>query len=129
MSIPGSASPLFFQTAAADAAAFTLEKSVRFVSGDSAHLDRTPSSAGNRKTWTLSFWVKNLGQGTRNRFHFVYGAGNENTYLDCNVNATGSFQLSSWGTYFIDTTAKFRDPSAWYHFVVQFDTKIGRAHV
>jgi len=43
MSIPGSASPLFFQTAAG-AAAFTLEKSVRFNSEDNASLSKTLSS-------------------------------------------------------------------------------------
>ncbi len=53
MSIPGSASPLFF-TAAVDAAAAGPIKSVRFNSGDSAYLNRTPSSAGSNTTWTLS---------------------------------------------------------------------------
>ena len=35
-----------------------IEHSVRFNSADSAYLSRTPSSAGNRKTWTWSGWVK-----------------------------------------------------------------------
>lgn len=42
-----------------DAAVAT--KSLRFNGADSAYLTRTPSSAGNRKTWTLSFWVKLCG--------------------------------------------------------------------
>ena len=32
--------------------------SARFNDDDSAYLSRTPSSAGNRKTWTWSGWVK-----------------------------------------------------------------------
>jgi hypothetical protein len=32
--------------------------SVRFNSSDSAHLSRTPGTAGNRKTWTWAGWVK-----------------------------------------------------------------------
>ena len=34
-----------------------IEHSVRFNSADNAYLSRTPSSAGNRKTWTWSGWV------------------------------------------------------------------------
>ena len=39
-------------------AGYAIERSLRFNSGDSAHLSRTPSAAGNLKTWTLSFWIK-----------------------------------------------------------------------
>ena len=35
-----------------------ISRSLRFNSADSAYLSRTPSSAGNRKTWTWSGWVK-----------------------------------------------------------------------
>ena len=50
MSIPGAASPLFLSTAAGGAAAgYAINRSLRFNSGDSAYLNRTPSSAGNRK--------------------------------------------------------------------------------
>ncbi len=73
MSIPGSASPLFF-TAAVDAAAAGPIKSVRFNSGDSAYLNRTPSSAGSNTTWTLSTWVKK----PENDNH-IFGAGAGNT--------------------------------------------------
>ena len=58
MSIPGSASPLFIGAAAGAAAAYQIDRSLRFNKGDSAYLNRTPSSAGNRKTWTWSGWVK-----------------------------------------------------------------------
>ena len=37
---------------------YEIERSLRFNSGDSAYLNRTPSAAGNRKTWTWSGWVK-----------------------------------------------------------------------
>ena len=35
-----------------------ISKSLRFNSADSAYLNRTPASAGNRRTWTWSGWVK-----------------------------------------------------------------------
>ena len=35
-----------------------IDGSLKFVSGSSNYLKRTPSSTGNRKTWTWSGWVK-----------------------------------------------------------------------
>ena len=32
--------------------------SLKFDSGSSHYLNRTPSSTGNRRTWTWSSWVK-----------------------------------------------------------------------
>ena len=40
------------------AGGFDIENSCRFNINDSAKLTRTPSSAGNQKTWTISFWMK-----------------------------------------------------------------------
>ena len=37
---------------------YAIEQSLRFNNGDSAHLHRTPSSAGSQTTFTLSVWVK-----------------------------------------------------------------------
>ena len=54
MSSFGSPSPFFL----AGKKAYEVERSLRFNSSDSAYLERTPSSAGNRKTNTLSAWVK-----------------------------------------------------------------------
>ena len=49
MSALGSPSPLFLASAAAADTAANITKSVRFNDDDSAYLNRTPSSAGNRK--------------------------------------------------------------------------------
>jgi hypothetical protein len=37
---------------------YQISRSLRFNSADSAYLSRTPASAGDRKTWTWSGWVK-----------------------------------------------------------------------
>ena len=37
---------------------YQIAKSLRFNDDDSPYLHRTPSSAGNRKTWTYSAWIK-----------------------------------------------------------------------
>ena len=35
-----------------------IERSLRFNDDDSAYLNRTPASVGNKKKWTSSVWVK-----------------------------------------------------------------------
>ena len=54
MTVPGNLSSQLLAIAAGGAAAAVVGpiKSLRFNSGDSARLSRTPSSASNRKTWT-----------------------------------------------------------------------------
>ena len=59
--IPGQAQQ-FFEAAAAQSGGggdpIQVDRSLRFNDDDSPYLNRTPSSAGNRKTWTWSGWVK-----------------------------------------------------------------------
>ena len=55
MSSIGSPSPFFF---GGKKEVYAVDRSLRFNDNDTAYLSRTPSSAGNRKTWTLSWWVK-----------------------------------------------------------------------
>jgi hypothetical protein len=97
-----------------------LNNSLRFRSSASAFLNRTPSVAGNRKTWTWSAWVKRGTLGTG--IMFSGGA----TSSDTGVNYIGflSDQLIFAGisTYFRTTSQVFRDPSAWYHIVFALDT-------
>ena len=51
-----------------------IQRSLRFNSADTTYLNRTPSSASNRKTWTWSSWVKRdqASAGT-NRYLFMAG--------------------------------------------------------
>ena len=37
---------------------YTIDQSIRFNSSDSAYLTRTPTSTGDQKKWTTSFWFK-----------------------------------------------------------------------
>jgi len=122
MSIPGAAHPMLL-AAVAEQAAYSIPRSLRFNSSDSAYLSRTPASAGNRKTWTWSGWVK-IASFTRT--HFFFGASNTfaafnggESISDCEI----YFNLRGGGTnYFSSFAPKLRDPSAWYHFVFAIDT-------
>ena len=109
--------------ASGQAGGYFLEDSLRFRSSASAYLNRTASSAPtNGKKLTLSCWVKRGATGTR-----VYlaqsgvGTGNDN-YSSFYFNANNTIQISMYSVVPRVTTQVFRDPSAWYHFVVAYDT-------
>ena len=99
----------------------TVSESLRFNDDDSAYLTRTPASAGNRQKFTWSGWIKRATLGTS---QFVFGA-NSGASVDGGFVITSSDTLGfsiSGNLYNKYTSAVFRDPSAWYHVVIQFDT-------
>ena len=95
----------------------------------STRLHRTPSSASNKVKWTWSSWIK-LATHSDNvtywgqTFLCAYTDANNYTELALQnsglmdfVNVTGGSTNAR-----LVTTRKFRDPSAWYHIVVVWDT-------
>ncbi|MAL47227.1 LamG-like jellyroll fold domain-containing protein [Hyphomonas sp.] len=100
-----------------------IDQSLRFEDAVNAYLTRTPSSAGNQKTFTYSCWVKLAHLGTSrtllaqhtsgtNTFVFRFD-GSNNLQVE---NYVGSYQLH------LVTDAEFRDFSAWYNIVLRIDT-------
>jgi hypothetical protein len=106
---------------------YQLARSLRFNSPDSAYLNRTPASAGNRKTWTWSGWVKRSVLGTAQKL-FNAHSGDENNTTEVGFNSSDQIDLSnvvsgSQGNGFYGaTSAVFRDVSAWYHIIFAIDT-------
>ena len=99
---------------------YEISRSLRFNSGDSAYLNRTPSSASNRKTWTLSFWIKRTTTGSREQI--ISAAGSKNTYVEFQSDKLMVEDYEPGVNLRLWTTRVFRDPSAWYHIVVAMDT-------
>jgi len=125
MSIPGAASPLFLAAAAAaaDDAGYQIKKSVRFNDGDFARLNRTPSSAGNRRTWTFSVWIKRGALGSPNKHIFDTTGSPEYTGLYMTTADKLEFRgYTSGFNWRLETSQVFRDPSAWLHIVVNFNS-------
>jgi len=85
------------------------------------YLERT-FSAGNRKTWTMSAWIKRSSLSSHQRF-FVWGSGGYGLIWE------GSDRYDALRTYvavgsnseFL-TNRLFRDTNAWYHIVLKIDT-------
>ena len=44
---------------------YEVDNSLRFNSGSSDYLSRTPATTTNQKTWTYSFWIKRAVLGDR----------------------------------------------------------------
>ena len=106
----------------ASAGGYEIEQSLRFNDDDSAYLSWTPSSAGNRKTWTWSGWIKGSATGTDQT---VFTAEDGSDTASCMIvrKGDGNFQLWQNGNQpYFRTSALYRDPSAWYHLVVAIDT-------
>ena len=124
MTIPGSANPLLLAGAGGG---YEIERSLRFNSADSAYLSRTPSVAGNRKTWTWAGWVKRSGLGTTQRFFGNFDSGGGNG-ADVEFTSSNQIRILDYTTstqWQLVTTAVYRDPSSWYHIVVALDTTEG----
>tara|TARA_Y100001937_G_scaffold91843_1_gene124328 strand:- start:33 stop:1424 length:1392 start_codon:yes stop_codon:yes gene_type:complete len=108
--------------------AYDVANSLRFNDDDSARLSRefAQDPTGNRKTFTISCWVKRsslssnhavVSASTTNNFNDkIIGFRGDTDGIEVNNVASGSDAIQ------IITNRKFRDTSAWYHIVVAIDT-------
>ena len=96
-----------------------IQRSLRFYDSNSAYLNRTPSSAGDRRTWTWSGWVKRSNSDTNMNLFSVREASDVRTIIRI---TDGLDFLDDDFNFRLKTDAKFRDVSAWYHFVVVANT-------
>jgi len=108
------------------ATGFSVDNSCRFNDDDSAHLTRTQGTATNTKICTFSAWVKR-GNLTDYRL-FSAESGSFGTQFWIILQGAGPIYMANYESSYsmqLVTTAKFRDPSAWYHFCIAIDTTEG----
>ena len=105
---------------------YQIDNSVKLEVDNNEWLYRNSPTAGNRKTFTLSLWLKRAvlghkpagddeylaGQGSNARYHFA--------------GETIRFMFESGSTE-LESSRVLRDPSAWYHIVLAVDTSQGTA--
>jgi len=97
-----------------------ISRSLRFRSSASAQLTRTVPGV-NTTQLTFSCWFKSSVNSTdnvlystaNNSSNYLYIGLNSSNVLDVQIGATANRRV---------TTQVFRDPSAWYHLVVTFDS-------
>ena len=112
---------------AATAAAYEVANSCRFNDGDSPVLEHTTVAGGDRKTITISVWVKRGVLGTTQVI--MSDANNDNDRAELQFNSSDQLRFfnndDSSTTMDLVTNRLFRDCSAWYHIVVAVDTTQG----
>ena len=109
--------------------AYEIDQSLMFDRASGSYLERTLSSASNRRTWTYSGWIK---RASPNSGATVMLGAHDNT----NENDSGygwiglytdKLYFGGGSTNWRITTRRFRDVGAWYHIVVAIDTTDGTA--
>ena len=95
----------------------------------STYLSNTPSSAGDRRTFTISTWFKISDINTWSAIISAGSSGNDHTELTFNAsNVTNDpdieFKHYNGSSFPIQLTTNrvFRDVNAWYHIVIKVDT-------
>ena len=104
---------------------YQIDNSLKFEPDNSEYIYRTPSSAGNRRTWTLSFWLKRTELGASMRIFEAWdgSTGTSALFTDADLFI---LDLNAGSNYFT-SSGVFRDTAAWYHFVIRVDTTSGTA--
>ena len=123
----GSASNFFLGAASAGGGAAGPIQSVRFNREATAYLNKTFSSDGNRKKFTFSFWVKRTNVGASEAVVLVEARVTGTPSADSDAfsfrfDTSDRIRVADWGNFYVTSTARFRDPSAWYHLVLSVDT-------
>jgi hypothetical protein len=104
---------------------YQISRSVRLRSSATAYFNRTLTTPTNNLKWTWSGWVK---RGTLSVTNVIFGAGDgtSNNFgsLQFTTGNTIQFAQINGGAYNVQmvTSAVFRDPSAWYHLVIIYDS-------
>jgi len=87
-----------------------------------SYLNRTPSSTGNRRKFTFSFWIKKSSSGASETIYNVRPDSNGANRLS--FHSTDTFRIAFEPiSKYIFTTRRFRDSSGFYHIVVAVDTE------
>ena len=101
---------------------YNIARSVRLRSSATAYFNRTLTTPTNNKIWTWSSWVK---RGILSSAQVLLSSdvGTSNTtWLEFGFDAADTFTITAYTADSNTTSAVFRDPSAWYHIIVAFDS-------
>jgi hypothetical protein len=104
---------------------YQISRSVRLRSSASAYFNRTLTTPTSSQKFTWSGWTKRgkLDSSGLQGIFCPYSSGTVYGYLAWYQDGIRIFDRLSGGTnYLLQTTAVYRDPSAWYHIVYAVDT-------
>ncbi len=105
---------------------YELEQSLKFNDDDNTQLERTFTSAGDRKKWTWSAWIKRGNIATnmtlfsaKGNTGMIWLAGVDGVMRVEHYNGAGGYDFRR------DFDGYHRDASAWYHFIIVYDSAQG----
>ena len=108
----------------------TINQSLRFDEASSSCLERTPSSSGNRRTWSFSCWIKRANLTASGKGQSIFSAGTNvyNRRVDLDIGADHELTFFMDGRadgasyYALISSSHLRDVSSWYHIMAVMDT-------
>jgi len=115
--------PLILGTNSIKDTGYNVANSLRFNSGSSDYLSRTPSGTSSGTITTHSLWFKRCDFAS-DFLYINFENGVNYGYIGFD---SDSLDIRSSPGYVYVTTQKLRDPSAWYHLVVAVDNSLGTA--
>jgi hypothetical protein len=88
----------------------------------STYLTHTPNSTGNRRTWTMSVWMK-ISANTQSMDIMACGGSSDQNHIQIETDKlTVRHYNGSANDIRLNSVRSFRDNNAWYHLVVRMDT-------
>ena len=125
--------PIIIPANSAVSGGFNVANSLRFNSGSSDKLNRSTGVTTTNTKFTLSFWLKLCDVSNFQSIFQTYKSSNER--FECGFNLDNSnqprFVVQEYtGSYIFRKifSRSFRDTSAWYHFVIKFDSSEAEAN-
>ena len=111
-----------------------IDGSLKIDSSASSHLRRTPGSAGNRKTFTFSGWVKKY-EDTHSTDQSIIVARTDSPTSDgdvfgCRIEDDARISVYDMGNFYVRSgVGRVRDTSSWYHIFFSVDTTVASNNV
>ena len=105
-----------------ESAAYEIENSLRFNSSDTARLGKTISGTSNRKTFSMSFWLKKTKISGYGGIFGVGTATSDTGKLQIRIDGSDNLKIEGGSTTYRVTDREFRDVSAWYNIFISFDS-------
>ena len=108
------------------AGGYDIDNSLKLEDDNTEWLSKTTGSDWNRVKWTASFWVKRSELGATSSNVRFFAASDAAYDFRVRFQGTGDtlafYNSDSTGSCSQNSTAVFRDTSAWYHIVAVWDT-------
>ena len=124
--------PIIGQSAASGAQ--VIDGSLKIDSSSASHLERTPGSPGNRKTFSFSGWVKKY-EPTHSTDQSIIVARTDSPSADgdvfgCRFEDDGRISVYDQGNFYVRSgVGRARDTTGWYHVFFSVNTTVASNNV